>query len=74
MSDQFLDTKELKCPMPIIKISKQMRAMTSGQILKVEATDPVFKPDVEAWCKETKNELLEFTEANGVFTAKIKKA
>ena len=38
--DIELDTCGLNCPLPILKAKKSLTAMTSGQVLKVMATDP----------------------------------
>ena len=59
-SDFFLDCKNLNCPMPIVKISKQFRDMKIGQTLEVVATDPAFRADIEAWIRSTGNELITF--------------
>ncbi len=62
-TDAYLDCKELKCPMPIVKLSKAMKQLDSGQTITVEATDPAFKSDVQAWTRTVGYELLEFIEA-----------
>ena len=73
MADLELDTKGLKCPMPIIKIAKIFKTLHINQTLEVQATDPVFLADVKAWCKKTSNELISKSEQDGVFIAVIKK-
>jgi tRNA 2-thiouridine synthesizing protein A len=62
MADKYLDCTQLKCPMPIVKLSKELKQMTSGQTLTIEASDPAFASDVQAWVKTTGHELLELTE------------
>lgn len=62
MADEYLDCRELRCPMPIVKVSKAIKQMQPGQSLAVEATDPAFKSDVQAWVATMGYELLEFTE------------
>lgn len=61
-SAEYLDCKELQCPMPIVRVSKAVKAMASGQKLIVEASDPAFKSDLEAWARTMDCELLEFVE------------
>ncbi len=61
-ADEYLDCKDMKCPLPIVKLSKAIKQMAAGQIVAVEATDPAFKSDVQAWVKTTGCELLEFIE------------
>ena len=64
MSETRLDCKGLQCPMPIVKISKMIKTMNSGDTLIVEATDPAFKPDLQAWSRKTGHRLLEFTDGD----------
>ena len=56
--DQVLDCSGMLCPMPVVKTSKAMKELQSGQILKMVATDPGAPPDMEAWSRQTGNELL----------------
>lgn len=67
---RLLDTKGLNCPLPVLKARRAMRDLEAGQILKVEATDPVSYIDFRHFCDTTGHELLEATEdaAAGVFT------
>lgn len=58
MADRELDAKGLACPLPILRTKKALAAMTTGQILKVLATDPGSKKDFVAFAKQTGNELL----------------
>jgi len=71
--DQKLDCKGLSCPMPIIKLSKVVKKMKSGEILEMQGTDPGSKTDVPGWCNKTGNEFLEQKEADGAFIFYIKK-
>ncbi len=70
MADVNLDCKGLNCPIPIVKISKAVKKLNTGQTLFVEATDPAFEADVRAWSKKTKNPIVEFN-AGDVMTAVI---
>jgi len=73
MADQTLDTKGLNCPLPIVKAKKALSGMTAGQVLEVLATDPGAVKDFEAFSRKTGNEILEWNEADGVYTFQIKK-
>ena len=53
-----LDARGLNCPLPILKAKKSLTTMTSGQVLKVLATDPGAQRDFEAFARQTGNELL----------------
>ena len=54
-----LDTRGLNCPLPILKAKKALADMTSGQVLKVVATDPGSMRDFQAFARQTGNELVE---------------
>jgi tRNA 2-thiouridine synthesizing protein A len=54
-----LDTRGLNCPLPILKAKKALGELTSGQILRVVATDAGSVRDFQAFAKQTGNDLLE---------------
>jgi len=62
-----LDARGLNCPLPILKTKKALAEMTSGQVLRVLATDPGSVRDFQAFAKQTGNELLEQSESNKEF-------
>ena len=47
--------------------------MAEGEILTVEATDPASVIDFTHFCNTTENEMVEHTEADGVFTYVIRR-
>ncbi|EHA13671.1 sulfurtransferase TusA [Halomonas sp. HAL1] len=57
--DVVLDTSGLYCPDPIMLMHNKVRDMTSGQVLKVIATDPATTRDVPKFCQFLGHELLE---------------
>ena len=71
MADKTLDCKGMVCPMPIVKTSKAIKEMSSGQNLEVLSTDKAFEADIQAWCKQTGNTLSSFSDDDGVFSAII---
>ena len=54
-----IDTKGLKCPLPILRAKKALSDMSSGDVLKVVATDPGSVRDFQAFARQTGNELVE---------------
>jgi TusA-related sulfurtransferase len=54
-----IDTRGLNCPLPILKAKKALADMTSGQLLKVLATESGSLRDFQAFAKQTGNELVE---------------
>ena len=62
-----LDARGLNCPLPILKTKKALADMTSGQVLRVVATDPGAVRDFQAFAKQTGNALLAHSEENREF-------
>ena len=56
-----LDTRGMNCPLPILKAKKALAEMSSGDVLKVVATDPGSVRDFQAFARQTGNELVEQT-------------
>jgi len=56
--DKELDARGLNCPLPILRARKALNEMTSGQVLRILATDPGSVKDFEAFAKQTGNPLL----------------
>jgi TusA-related sulfurtransferase len=55
-----LDCSGLKCPMPIVKISRQVKKMRLNSELRVLATDQAFEADVRAWARMTSNSIVSY--------------
>ncbi len=68
-----LDTRGLNCPLPILKAKKALADMTSGQVLKVVATDPGSMRDFQAFARQTGNELVEQSTLNDEFIHYLKR-
>lgn len=68
-----LDAKGLNCPLPILKTKKALAEMVSGQILRVQATDPGSVRDFQAFAKQTGNELVQQEKDGDVFTFFMKR-
>ena len=71
--DIELDARGLNCPLPILKAKKSLNEMASGQVLKIVATDPGSVKDMQAFSKQTGNELLSTSEENKVYLFFLKK-
>ena len=59
--------------MPIIKTKRLMDTMAAGELLRLVSTDKGSVSDVQAWSRQTGNELVDHNESNGVFTYYIRK-
>ena len=71
--DKELDARGLNCPLPILRAKKALAEMTSGQVLRIIATDPGSVKDFQAFVKQTGNELLSSAENNKEFEFYIKR-
>lgn len=71
--DKELDARGLNCPLPILRTKKSLGELAAGQVLKVVATDPGSVKDMQAFAKQTGNELLSSTETGGEFAFWMRK-
>lgn len=71
--DKELDARGLNCPLPIIKTKKALNDLSSGQVLRVTSTDSGSVKDMEAFAKQTGNELLSSSEEGGGYVFLIRK-
>jgi tRNA 2-thiouridine synthesizing protein A len=68
-----VDARGLNCPLPILRAKKGMNSLNSGQVLKIVATDPGSVKDLEAFCVQTGNHLLESRQRGGEYHFNIRK-
>jgi len=71
--DKELDTRGLNCPLPILRTKKALTDLTSGQVLKIVATDPGAAKDFQAFSKQTGNALLSSTTEGNEFVFFMRK-
>jgi tRNA 2-thiouridine synthesizing protein A len=64
---QLIDARGLSCPMPIVKTAQAVKAIPSGAVVELLATDVGSIKDVAAWCRVTGNELVEQTSDGVVY-------
>lgn len=65
--DRVLDCSGLLCPLPVIRTSRAIKEIGIGQVLKVIATDPGAPADMEAWARQTGNELIDAHAEDGKY-------
>ncbi len=71
--DEELDARGLLCPLPILKARFKLDTMSSGQVLKVISTDAGSVRDMEAFARQTENELLDSTDDGGEYVFHLRK-
>ncbi|HEY3563973.1 MAG TPA: sulfurtransferase TusA family protein, partial [Casimicrobiaceae bacterium] len=62
--DREVDARGLNCPLPILRTKKALNDMTSGQTIRVTATDPASVRDFEAFARQTGHQRGEPGEAD----------
>ncbi|HEY9207416.1 MAG TPA: sulfurtransferase TusA family protein [Candidatus Methanoperedens sp.] len=54
--DFELDVRGEACPYPLIRTKQQVDWLQKGEVLKVVASDPVTRQNIDAWAKKSGNE------------------
>ena len=73
LHDRLVDARGLNCPLPILRTKKALNEMSSGQHIRVLATDPASVRDFEAFARQTGNVLVERGDEDGVFFFVLKR-
>jgi tRNA 2-thiouridine synthesizing protein A len=63
--DQELDLLGLKCPLPVLRTRKALRALEAGQRLKVLTNDPISGIDIPNLVREEGHTLESSHSQNG---------
>jgi TusA-related sulfurtransferase len=74
MAEHTIDARGLQCPAPIMRLFVIMKTAQTGDLVTITATDKGFTKDVAAWCHKTGHTLDAVDEADGLITARIRKA
>jgi tRNA 2-thiouridine synthesizing protein A len=69
----ILDAKGLSCPMPLLKIKKEINKINTGEILQVDGTDPGSRNDIPGWCTRSGHEYLGEKEETGYMSFFVQK-
>lgn len=68
-----IDACGLACPGPILKLKQAADAAVPGDNIRIEATDPGFARDAQAWCESTGNRFVSRESARGIHTVVVEK-
>lgn len=72
-ADKVLDTRGELCPMPVIKAKMTINALSSGQVLKLIASDPGSRADIPSWARMSGHQLVRQDLEDGAFVFWVKK-
>ena len=68
-----LDASGLNCPLPILQTRKAIGGIETGELLRVRSTDPGSLKDMESFCNQTGNDLIDSSELDGAYEFLIRK-
>ena len=68
-----LDVRGNNCPVPILRTRKAINELSAGNVLKISATDPGSVKDMESFCRQTGNELIQSAQEDSTFVFFVRK-
>jgi tRNA 2-thiouridine synthesizing protein A len=68
MTKEFLNTRRLLCPLPVIRTQDKVKQLKSGDVLEVVGTDPGILQDIPAWCRINGHKVLNTLSADHEYT------
>jgi tRNA 2-thiouridine synthesizing protein A len=71
--DHVLDARGKNCPLPILEIRKTLKAMETGEVVQMLATDPGSTNDMKAFCGQTGHELLSSEQQGAEYIFMVRK-
>ncbi|MFC3704397.1 sulfurtransferase TusA family protein [Devosia honganensis] len=54
----LIDARGLKCPLPVLKLEKQLAGATAGTVIEVLATDPMARIDIPLHCRQNGHDCV----------------
>jgi tRNA 2-thiouridine synthesizing protein A len=72
--DHTLDARGLLCPLPVLKLRKRLKSLSTGEVVAMQADDPAAIVDVPHFCAESGHALISTEESDGVQTYCIRKS
>jgi len=57
--DKDIDVVGKACPIPLIRVAKEVRTMQKGQMLRIVGNDPLFEVTILDFCREGGHEVQE---------------
>jgi tRNA 2-thiouridine synthesizing protein A len=54
-----LDASGLNCPLPLLRLKKALMTMSSGDVVKVIATDPAAHLDFGVYSNQTGHQIIQ---------------
>lgn len=54
-----VDTRGMACPLPILKAKRALTEVSSGDVVRIVATDPASVRDFQIFARQTGNDLID---------------
>jgi tRNA 2-thiouridine synthesizing protein A len=72
-AETVLDLRGLKCPQPVLRAKKAIRAIPVGSVLVLECTDPLSVIDIPHFARQTGHTLEAQERRGALFVFRIVK-
>jgi TusA-related sulfurtransferase len=56
--DNTVDARELKSPLPLLRLKKEIAVMKTDEIVRIDCTDQGSLNDIESWCIRMNHSFL----------------
>jgi tRNA 2-thiouridine synthesizing protein A len=71
--DHEIDARGELCPIPLLRLKKEIGKAPVGGNIRIRATDHAIKGDLAAFCSLTGQELQSCQETDGLYTLIIRR-
>ncbi len=72
--NETLDVRGQVCPMPTIRLGQAMRRVQLGHVVEVWTDDPGSQANMQAWSRNTGNELISTKQENGFYKYRFRRS
>jgi tRNA 2-thiouridine synthesizing protein A len=69
-----LDASGLNCPLPVLKVRKELITMHPGELLEVITTDPMSVVDMPVFCAQAGHRIIREAKRDSDFVFVIKRS
>lgn len=72
-ADRFIDCRGVRCPIPVIRLAREIREIAVGAVIAIAADDRAAAADIPAWCRMQGQEYIGSepdTDGTPVFTVR----
>jgi len=73
MTEEIMNLRGLKCPLPTLRVKKMLSGLNSGDVIVAECTDPLAAIDIPNLVRQIGDVLEDKAEVKGVLTFRIRK-